>query len=189
METKYKYATQDATIETFNISDIPKDVEYEIIYFELPDENLILTKVKMLKLQSYASDLRLRAKAAAIGKKGDRDYIFAQVEMYELKYKIATGEISGQYYTDLLSNEAIEFGTTIGIELDLQSFKNIIIDRYETAEGLYRQFLFMIERCRTFIQTLIENHEWEKVDSAFALIDTLNDVSQATTLMSNILNL
>lgn len=143
----------------------------------------------LTKLQLYSSDLRVRAKAAAIGKNGERDYIFAQVEMYELKYKIANDEIVGQYFTDLLTDEAIEFGTTIGVNLDLTTFKELIINRYETAEGLYRQFLFMIERCRTFIQTLIENNEWEKVDSAFALIDTLNDVSQATTLMANILNL
>lgn len=141
----------------------------------------------LTKLQLYSSDLRVRAKAAAIGKKGERDYIFAQVEMYELKYKIATGEVSGQYFTDLLTNEAIEFSTTIGVNLDLTTFKELIINRYETAEAQYRQFLFMIERCRTFIQTLIETNQFDKVDSAFAMIDTLNDVSQATTLMANIL--
>lgn len=143
----------------------------------------------LTKLQFYSSDLRIRAKAAAIGKKGERDYIFAQVEMYELKYKIANDEIVGQYFTDLLTNEAIEFGTTIGVNLDLATFKELIINRYETAEAQYRQFLFMIERCRTFIQTLIETNQFDKVDSAFAMIDTLNDASQATTLMANILNL
>ena len=143
----------------------------------------------LTKLQLYSSDLRIRAKAAAIGKKGERDYIFAQVEMYELKYKIANDEIVGQYFTDLLTNEAIEFGTTIGVNLDLATFKELIINRYETAEAQYRQFLFMIERCRTFIQTLIETNQFDKVDSAFAMIDTLSDVSQATTLMANILNL
>ena len=143
----------------------------------------------LTKLQLYSSDLRVRAKAAAIGKKGERDYIFAQVEMYELKYKIANDEIVGQYFTDLLSNEAVEFGTTIGVNLDLATFKELIINRYETAEAQYHQFLFMIERCRTFIQTLIETNQFDKVDSAFAMIDTLNDVSQATTLMANILNL
>ncbi len=154
------------------------------------EEKLNLKKETLLtKLQFYSSDLRIRAKAAAIGKKGERDYIFAQVEMYELKYKIANDEIVGEYFTDLLANEAIEFGTTIGVNLDLSTFKELIINRYETAEAQYRQFLFMIERCRTFIQTLIENNQFERVDSAFAMIDTLNDVSQATTLMANILNL
>ena len=143
----------------------------------------------LTKLQLYSSNLRVRAKAAAIGKKGERDYIFAQVEMYELKYKIANDEIVGEYFTDLLANEAIEFGTTIGVNLDLATFKELIINRYETAEAQYRQFLFMIERCRTFIQTLIETNQFAKVDTAFAMIDTLNDVSQATTLMANILNL
>ena len=154
------------------------------------EELLTIKKETLLKkLQFYSSDLRVRAKAVAIGKKGDRDYIFAQVEMYELKYKIALDLIVGEYFTNLLTNEAIEFGASIGVVLDLETFKELIINRYETAEAQYRQFLFMIERCRTFIQTLIETNQFERVDDAFALIDTLTDASQAITLMANILNL
>ena len=135
------------------------------------------------RLQNYSIDLRLRAKASAIGKKGSRDYIFAQVEMYELKYKIAKGIVSGQYFTDLLTNESTEFG------LSIEDFKALIVLRYETAEATYQQFLFMIERCRTFIQTLIENNDFTKVDSAFALIDTLDASEQAQSLMASILEL
>ena len=135
------------------------------------------------RLQNYSIDLRLRAKASAIGKKGSRDYIFAQVEMYELKCKVAKGIVSGQYFTDLLTNEAIEFG------LSIEDFKALIISMYETAEATYQQFLFMIERCRTFIQTLIENNDFTKVDSAFALIDTLDAPEQAQSLMASILEL
>lgn len=147
------------------------------------------SSVCMIRLQNYAADLRIRAKAAAIGKKGDRDYVFAQVEMYELKYRIATGEISDQYMLSLMESEALEFGNSIGVEMTLTQFQELIIYMYETAEDQYNLFLFMIERCRTFIQTLIENTEWVKVDQAFALIDTLNDAAQATDLMANILNL
>ena len=135
------------------------------------------------RLQDYSVDLRLRAKASAIGKKGSRDYIFAQVEMYELKYKIAKGIVSGQYFTDLLTNESTEFG------LSIEDFKALIISMYESAEATYQQFLFMIERCRTFIQTLIENNDFTKVDSAFALIDTLDAPEQAQSLMASILEL
>ena len=135
------------------------------------------------RLQNYSIDLRLRAKASAIGKKGSRDYIFAQVEMYELKCKVAKGIVSGQYFTDLLTNEAIEFG------LSIEDFKALIISMYESAEAVYQQFLFMIERCRTFIQTLIENNDFTKVDSAFALIDTLDVPEQAQSLMASILEL
>lgn len=135
------------------------------------------------RLQDYSIDLRIRAKASAIGKKGSRDYIFAQVEMYELKYKIAKGIVSGQYFTDLLTNESAEFG------LSIEDFKALIISMYESAEATYQQFLFMIERCRTFIQTLIENNDFTKVDSAFALIDTLDAPEQAQGLMASILEL
>ena len=137
----------------------------------------------LTKLQQYSIDLRLRAKASAIGKKGSRDYILAQVEMYELKYKIAKGLISGQYFTDLLTNESAEFG------LSIEDFKALIILRYETAEATYQQFLFMIERCRTFIQTLIENNEFTKVATAFDMIDTLDVPEQAQVLMTSILEL
>ena len=137
----------------------------------------------LTKLQLYSIDLRLKAKASAIGKKGSQDYIFAQVEMYELKYKIAKGLVSGQYFTDLLTNESTEFG------LSIEDFKALIISMYESSEATYQQFLFMIERCRTFIQTLIENNDFTKVDSAFALIDTLDVPEQAQSLMASILEL
>jgi len=135
------------------------------------------------RLQDYSIDLRLRAKASAIGKKGSRDYIFAQVEMYELKYKIAKGLVVGQYFTDLLTNEALEFG------LSIEDFKALIISRYESAEAVYQQFLFMIERCRTFIQTLIENNEFVKVATVFDMIDTLDAPEEAQGLMTSILEL
>ena len=154
-------------------------------YVEATPEEIAEEKkpIYLERLQNYSIDLRVRAKASAIGKKGSRDYIFAQVEMYELKCKVAKGIVSGQYFTDLLTNEAIEFG------LSLEDFKALIISMYETAEATYQQFLFMIERCRTFIQTLIENDNFTKVDSAFALIDTLDVPEQAQSLMASILEL
>ena len=154
-------------------------------YIESTPEEIAEEKksIYLERLQDYSIDLRLRAKASAIGKKGSRDYILAQVEMYELKYKIAKGIVSGQYFTDLLTNEAIEFG------LSIEDFKALIISMYETAEATYQQFLFMIERCRTFIQTLIENSDFTKVDSAFALIDTLDAPEHAQSLMASILEL
>ena len=163
-------------------------IDKDIVGFELieatPEEIAEEKKpIYLERLQNYSVDLRLRAKASAIGKKGSRDYIFAQVEMYELKCKVAKGIVSGQYFTDLLTNEAIEFG------LSIEDFKALIILRSDTAEATYQQFLNMIERCRTFIQTLIENNNFAKVDSAFALIDTLDAPEQAQSLMASILEL
>ena len=163
---------------------IDKDI-VGVDYIESTPEEIAEEKkpIYLERLQNYSIDLRLRAKASAIGKKGSRDYIFAQVEMYELKCKVAKGIVSGQYFTDLLTNEAIEFG------LSIEDFKALIILRYDTSEAVYQQFLFMIERCRTFIQTLIENNDFTKVDSAFALIDTLDAPEQAQSLMASILEL
>ena len=174
----------DDSTQEFQQYLIDKDiVGYELIEATPEEIAEIQRPILLERLQNYSIDLRIRAKASAIGKKGSRDYIFAQVEMYELKYKIAKGIVSGQYFTDLLTNESVEFG------LSIEDFKALIISMYETAEATYQQFLFMIERCRTFIQTLIENNDFTKVDSAFALIDTLDASEQAQSIMASILEL
>ena len=172
-------------IERKSLDTMPENANYIQVDITPNQEEIAETKkpVYLERLQNYSIDLRIRAKASAIGKKGSRDYIFAQVEMYELKYKIAKGLVSGQYFTDLLTNESAEIG------LSIEDFKALIISMYETAEATYQQFLFMIERCRTFIQTLIENNDFTKVDSAFALIDTLDASEQAQSLMASILEL
>lgn len=141
------------------------------------------SKEFMLKLQSVAADLRIKAKAAAIGKTGTQEYIFSQVELYELKFKVASGIIVNAYITSLIENEAVEFG------LPIQDFKDLIIQMYNTAKEKYEVFLFMIERCRTKIQTLIEMGEFTKVETAFGYIGNLSDAAQAEQTMTNILAL
>jgi hypothetical protein len=142
-----------------------------------------LTNHHMAALRNTASDLRVRAKAAAIDKTGDQSYIFSQVELYELKYKVASGAISNLYMTLLLTNEAAEFG------VDFEAFCELIMYMYETAKAKYEIFLLMIERCRTKIQTLIENEAWPAVEQAFALVASLATQEQAQGIMNEILAL
>ena len=141
------------------------------------------------RLQDYSTDLLIRAKGAAIGKKGDKDYILGQVEMYDNKYAFSKGVFFSQLIFDEMTKEAIEFGNTIGVSMDLEAFKQLVIYMHDDASEKYRVFVYMIERCRTFIQTLIENNDFTKVDSAFALIDTLDAPEQAQSLMASILEL
>jgi len=137
----------------------------------------------MVRLQNTVTDLRLRAKGAAIGKSGANGYILAQVEFYEIKYQQCISENNSQEIEYLLQNEAEEFGIT------LEQFKALVILRYEEARDKYNLFMRMIERCRTKIQTLIENSDWENVETAFVLVSTLNNVDQAQLIMEEILSL
>ncbi len=143
----------------------------------------VKTPVFMDSLQSTASELRMRAKAAAIDKIGNSQYIVSQQELYELKYKFASGAINNAYMITLLENEAAEFG------VDYEAFCELIMYMYETAKAKYEVFLLMIERCRTKIQTLIETRSWAAVDSAFALVAMLQSQEQAQEIMADILAL
>lgn len=154
----------------------------EVDFFE-GEEDIKISVEWLSKLQSVAASLRIKAKAAAIGKTGTQEYIFSQVELYELKYKVASGQIVNEYIDTLLENEAIEFG------LSIDNFKFLIIYMYTTAKQEYEVFLFMIERCRTKIQTLIEAKNWGSVSQAFIYINSLSDAGQAQTIMQQILDL
>lgn len=147
------------------------------------EQQVVKASEFMINLQSVAASLRIKAKAAAIGKTGTQEYIFSQVELYELKFKVASGIIVNAYITSLIENEAVEFG------LPIQDFKDLIIQMYNTAKEKYEVFLFMIERCRTKIQTLIELGEFTKVETAFGYIGNLSDAAQAEQTMTNILAL
>jgi hypothetical protein len=143
----------------------------------------IKTPEKMEQLQKVVSDLRIRAKGAAIGKTGTNAYILAQVEFYEIKNEQCLNTNNPQEVEDLLQNEADEYGIT------LEQFKALVISRYNDAKEKYNLFMRMIERCRTKIQTLIENNNWENVETAFGYVSSLNNVEQAQQVMNDILAL
>lgn len=151
-------------------------------FFE-DEEHEMKAREFMLKLQYTASELRIKAKAAAIGKTGTDEYIISQQEFYEIKYQQCISTNNSQEIEDLLQNEADEYGIT------LEQFKALVISRYNEAKEKYNLFMRMIERCRTKIQTLIENKNWANVDIAFAIVDTLNNVEEAQSVMNQILEL
>lgn len=142
---------------------------------------VIKTPLLMQKMQDVATDLRMRAKRAAIEKTGSDDYIKSQEELYRIKKEVAEGTIVDEGMTLLMRNEAAEYGLTY------EMFCELILTKFYLAEALYKRFLYMIERCRTKIQTLIESHLFSQAETAFAMVDTLNSADQAESLMSNIL--
>ena len=151
----------------------------------ISNEELIAIRKKEYtsRLQELVAYLRIRSKACVMEKEGSSKYIFSQVEFYELKYNVAKGNIINQVILDLIENEAVEYG------LSLNDFKALIINKFEYAKNEYEVFLFMVERCRTKIQTLIENGDWVNIDQAFLLIASLDDQNQASSIMSQVLAL
>ncbi len=145
--------------------------------------SFIKTPIYMEKLQNMVTDLRIRAKGSAIGKTGSNSYILSQVEFYEIKYQQCQNSNNSTEIEELLQNESDEFG------LSLFDFKQLVISKYEYALNKYNLFMRMIERCRTKIQTLIENNNWINADEAFNLISALNNVDQANAIMNEILEL
>lgn len=141
------------------------------------------TLIYMERLQNVVTDLRIKAKGAAIGKKGTNSYIIAQQEFYEIKYQQCINPANPQDVEDLLENEATEFG------VDLPTFKSYVIQKYNSAKEKYNLFMRMIERCRTKIQTLIENNNWQSADIAFSIVATLDNVEEAQNVMTEILAL
>jgi len=147
------------------------------------DVAAVNTPIFMEKLQETVVDLVFRAEKAAIDKTGSEKYIKAQIDLYKIKYRVALGEIQNAAVEALIRNEANEFG------VDYAAFCELIIWMYETSLALFEKFQFMIERCRTKIQTLIENRLWIETEIAFSIVETLNNVDQADAIMTQILNL
>lgn len=147
------------------------------------EQDELLNNNYMIKLQTIVTDLRLRAKGAAIGKTGSNAYIVAQVEFYEIKFQQCSNQNNPPEVELLLQNEAAEFGKS------LEDFKLLVVSMYNDAKLKYNLFMRMIERCRTKIQTLIEQKNWENVEIAFAIVETLNNADQAQEIMDEILNL
>lgn len=143
--------------------------------------SIIKTPILMQKLQDVATDLRMRAKRAAIDKSGSDDYVKSQEELYRIKKEVAEGTIVDPAMTLLMRNEAAEYGLTY------EMFCELILTKFYLAEAMYKKFLYMIERCRTKIQTLIESQLFSEAEAAFAMVDTLNSADQAESLMAQIL--
>jgi len=187
MAVKYRISgTNGAYYEVFTLGEIPEGANYEVIEIIEPTQeelNSIKFPIYIEKLQTIVTDLRIRAKGAAIGKSGTNGYVLAQVEFYEIKYQQCVSANNSQEIEDLLQNEADEYGIT------LEQFKALVISRYEEAREKYNLFMRMIERCRTKIQTLIENASWENVNVAFEIVATLDNVDEAQSVMNEILSL
>lgn len=151
------------------------------------EKNANKSALYLLKIQDMLADLRIRAKGLAIGKTGSNAYIIAQVEFYQRKYDNASNpDPIPEIDADLEAEGLRDF------EMDLNTFKILIISMYN--EGKLKENLLMcfIEQGRSAILTLMANAEWAKVDTALGLIENLKGITtieQAREVKNQILEL
>lgn len=136
------------------------------------------------ELKYVVSDLEEGAKKISIGKDGNKEYIEAQVRIYEKKYKIAKGELPD--YGGLIESEAADTGVSF------TDYKALIIQKYEQGFDLFNSFSIMIDRSRIKVLVLIENKKNHKAKMLLDLMKSVKidtPVNQIQATMNNILNI
>jgi hypothetical protein len=136
------------------------------------------------ELKVVVSDLEEGAKKISIAKEGSKEYIEAQVRIYEKKYLIAKGELPD--YLGLIESEALEVGVSFA------DYKALIINKYELGAGLFNSFSIMIDRSR--IKTLVfvenkKNHKARMLLDLMKSIKTTTPVNEIQLTMSKIINI
>jgi len=186
---KYRYITENGGYnEVTDITLIPENTQYETIEFDL-DEELTASNIELYTelLKEKVVHLRIKAKGLAIGKTGINPYILAQVDFYEIKFENASNQNPvSEIDADLEAEGLRDFG------LNLQDFKNLIIQMYNAGKEKETLLMSFIEQGRSAILTLISNHYWNRVENAFLLIDSLqgvSTVSEAREIKNQILEL
>lgn len=141
-------------------------------------------KLLLEELKYLVFDLEEGAKKIAIGKDGSKEYIEAQVRIYEKKYKIAKGDLPD--YSHLIESEAAEAGVSF------DNYKTLIIQKYEAGAALYNSFTIMVDRSRIKVLKLIEVKKNYKAKMILKLMKSIKidtSITEIQTTMSNILNI
>lgn len=154
------------------------------------------------RAKSYYSLMYTRALASSMNKSGlDLNELIGIREEYEKKYKVSTGVLtSGTVYDNVLQmiqdemddefSESVldallpTFGVT-PVGTHLNKMFQLIIFKFEYGESDFSKFFRFITRFRTKSDTWIKLGDWNKLDSGFAIADTLPEsltVQDAQTL-------
>ena len=135
-------------------------------------------------LKNKVTYLLIKAEGYAIGKEGDVDYIKTQIKLYETKYANATTLTP---IAEIDADLALEGMRDFGVELEV--FKQLIVYMFEPSQEAFALFVHYIEQCRSAILTLIASNEWDKVEQARVIVDSLASPTEAQTVKNLILNL
>lgn len=127
---------------------------------EIQQKNL---KIYLSKIQTIFAENRFKAECMAVDKNGDSDYIKAQRESYERKYKVAIGETVNTSILAAITKEAEDLG------IDLETLKSVIIQKYDDASEVYWGQISLNESCRTRITTHVENNRLQNADDCLAI--------------------
>jgi hypothetical protein len=119
--------------------------------------------------------LRQRALASSIGKPLSLgyDYIKEQAEQYRYKYSVAKGNITDVFVSQMIANEALDFG------IEPEQMRDLIIYKFEQGESAYLSFTAMIERARTKALTMLEIKDFGKAE---AIIIIMENVPETLTM-------
>jgi len=145
-------------------------VEYvESVESELQSKKVNDLTIRITNAFTY---LRQRALASSIGKPMSLgfEYIKEQADQYKYKYAVANGSIVDAFVSQMIANEAEDFGITEQQMIDL------IISKFQEGESAYLSFTAMIERARTKALTMLENLEFERAETIVELMENVPEV-------------
>lgn len=124
-----------------------------------------------------------RALSSSMGKYGSYEYLQIQKREYDNKYLVAKGltvnapvsnaiqkEMDRDFPVSTLDAILTSYGVTDLTGTQLEKMYTLIIIRYEYAKNRLDNFEGMAIDFRTKCRTLVELHEWGKLDTAFDLV-------------------
>jgi hypothetical protein len=157
-------------------------------------ESATVEEEEALKAPIYEKDiisrykyLNTRALSSSMGKYGDFEYLQFQKLEYDNKYKVATGEVINQPIADTINKERLRdypagtidpillsYGITPA-DTEIGKMYQLIVFRYTYAKNLYDTYLGFATDFRTKCRTFVELREWDKLETAFAMVDSLEE--------------
>jgi len=188
--------------EYFNGVEIPKDDTNQLFIdrclfltnggvfeeIESTPEEITETKTNELTLRitNVFTYLRQRALASSIGKPINLgwEYIKEQADQYRYKYAVAKGNITDSFVSQMIANEALDFGITE------QQMNQLVIDKFEQGESAYLSFTAMIERARTKALTMLEINDFVKAEQIVVMMENVPEtltMQDAETLTNQML--
>lgn len=155
---------------------------------EIAQLNTPIYEQKIIDLFTY---LMNRALSSSMGKYGDYQYLQIQKQEYDKKYAVAKGlevniqianaiqkEMDRDFPEPTLNAILTAYGHNDLSGTQLEKMYTLIVIRYEYAKMRLDTFEGMAIDFRTKSRTLVEQREWSKLDTAFALVQNLpNELS------------
>jgi hypothetical protein len=136
-------------------------------------------------IESYIY-LMNRALSSSMGKYGTYEYLQIQKQEYDKKYFVAKGiksipsieaailkEMERDFTIPILDAILTAYGYNDLSGSQIEKMYVLIVIRYEYAESRLEVFEGMAIDFRTKSRTFVENKQWSKLETAFALIENL----------------